>query len=49
MWIDDLSKTSQKKMLGNAYIYYVDFLAFRFFFSRLRNSETFIVFSYGQI
>ena len=48
MWMDDLSKTSQKKMLGNAYIYYIDFLAFKFF-SRLRNSETFIAFSYGQI
>ena len=37
MWIDDLPKTSQKKMLGNAYIYYVDFLAFKFF---LHDSET---------
>ena len=37
MWINDLSKTSQKKMLGNAYIYYVDFLALKFF---LHDSET---------
>ena len=45
MWIDNLSKTSQKKKLGNVCtMYYVDF-----FFLLLRDSETFVVFSYGQI
>ena len=42
-WIDDLSKTSQKKKLGNVYIYYVDFFAFKFF-PLLRDAETFVVF-----
>ena len=49
MWMDDLSKTSQKKMLGNAYIYIMLIFLPLDFFSRLRNSETFIAFSYGQI
>ena len=45
MWIDNLSKTSQKKKLGNVCtMYYVDF-----FFLLLRDSETFVVFSYGEI
>ena len=45
MWIDNLSKTSQKKKLGNVCtMYYVDF-----FFLLLRDSETFVLFSYGQI
>ena len=30
-WIDDLSKTSQKKKLANVYIYYVDFAPLNFF------------------
>ena len=48
MWVDDLSKTSQYKKLGNVYISYADFLAFNLF-PLLRNSETFVVLSYEQI
>ena len=48
MWVDDLSKTSQNKKLGNVYISYADFLAFDLF-PLLRDSETFVVPSYGQI
>ena len=48
MWVDDLSKTSQYKKLGNVYISYADFLAFNLF-PLLRNSETFVVPSYEQI
>ena len=47
MWIDNFSKTSQKKKLGNVCtMYYVDFILF---FLLLRDSETFVVFSYGEI
>ena len=47
-WVDDLSKTSQNKKLGNVYISYADFLAFDLF-PLLRDSETFVLLSYGQI
>ena len=47
-WVDDLFEMSQKKKLGNFYIYYADFLSFNFFPLR-RDSETFVAFSYGQI
>ena len=48
MWVDDLSEMSQKKKLGNVYIYYVYFLPFKFF-PLCRDLEAFIAFSYGQI
>ena len=38
-WVDDLSKTSQNKKLGNVYISYADFLAFDLF-PLLRDSDT---------
>ncbi|CAH3129319.1 unnamed protein product [Pocillopora meandrina] len=47
-WVDDLSKTSQNKKLCNVSISYADFLAFDLL-PLLRDSETFVVLSYGQI
>ena len=47
-WVDDLSETSQKEKLGNVCIYYVDFLPSKCF-PPLRDSETFVAFSYGQV
>ena len=49
MWMDDLSKTSQKKMLGNAYIYYVDFLAFKFFFTTQKLGNFHCIFLWANI
>ena len=46
--MDDLSKTSPNKKPGNVYISHANFLAFNLF-PLLRDSEAFVVFSYGQI